>query len=124
MGILDSLLPHFKEVVVTRGFKYHYYYSAPTPSKPTLLFIHGFPSLALDWHHQITYFEERGYGLVVPNQLGYGGSDKPPEVKDYVQSLIAKDMVDILDHEKATDVIVVGHDWYVFPPKLIFLESF
>lgn len=113
MSILSSFIPSFKEVVTSRGFKYTYYFSAPTPDKPTLLFIHGFPSVALDWHHQIAHFRQKGYGLVVPNQLGYGGSDKPAEIKDYVQDLIAKDMVDILDHEKVANVISIGHDWCV-----------
>lgn len=111
MGIVDSLLPNFKDVKTSRGYKYHYYFSAPAAGKPTILFVHGFPSLAVDWHPQIAYFKEKGYGLVVPDQLGYGGTDKPTDKAEYVQSAVAQDLVDILDHEKATDVVAVGHDW-------------
>lgn len=111
MSTITSLLTDFKSFTTSRGFKYTYYFSAPLPGKPTLLFIHGFPSLALDWHHQIVHFKSKGYGLVVPNQLGYGGSDKPAEVEDYVQDRVAGDMVEILDHEEVGDVVSIGHDW-------------
>lgn len=98
----------------SRGTNYHYYYSPPHTGQPTVLLVHGFPSLAVDWHPQIAYFQDKGYGVVAPDQLGYGGTDKPKESEAYVHSHLAKDMVDILDHEKLTDVIAIGHDWYVY----------
>ncbi|TEB39022.1 alpha/beta-hydrolase [Coprinellus micaceus] len=111
MVLLDSLLSGFKDFATTRGFNYHYYLCTSSVGKPTLLLVHGFPSLAVDWHNQINYFKERGYGLIVPDQLGYGGSDKPAEVAAYTHSSLAKDLIEILDHEKATDVVAIGHDW-------------
>ena len=111
MAPLTSLLSSFKDFTTSRGFNYHYYFSSPSAGKSTMLLVHGFPSLAIDWHNQITYFKERGYGLIVPDQLGYGGSDKPTEAAAYTHSSLAKDLIDILDHQKATDVIAIGHDW-------------
>ncbi|KAJ3539372.1 hypothetical protein NMY22_g4767 [Coprinellus aureogranulatus] len=111
LSVISPLLPHFKDTITSRGLRYHYYFSAPEAGKPTLLLIHGFPSLAVDWHPQITYFREKGYGIVAADQLGYGGTDKPANSAVYVHSLQAKDMVDILDHENVTDVVAVGHDW-------------
>lgn len=111
LSVIAPLLPDFKNATTSRGLNYHYYFSPPAEGKPTLLFVHGFPSLAVDWHPQIAYFKEKGYGLVAPDQLGYGGTDKPRDSAAYVHSLLAKDMVDILDHENVTDVIAIGHDW-------------
>ncbi|KAJ3535322.1 hypothetical protein NMY22_g6542 [Coprinellus aureogranulatus] len=111
LSAIGPLLPHFKDTVTSRGLRYHYYFSAPEAGKPTLLLIHGFPSLAVDWHSQITHFREKGYGVVAADQLGYGGTDKPADSAVYVHSLQARDMVDILDHENITDVVAVGHDW-------------
>ncbi|RXW14559.1 hypothetical protein EST38_g11299 [Candolleomyces aberdarensis] len=108
---MESLHTGFKEVQVSRGYKYHYYFSAPETGKPTLLLAHGFPSLAIDWRCQIAYFKAKGYGLVVPDMLGYGGTDKPADHKEYLHSLLARDLVDILEHEKVTNVIAMGHDW-------------
>jgi pimeloyl-ACP methyl ester carboxylesterase len=111
LAVIGSLLPNFKDTTVSRGLNYHYYFSPPASGKPTLLLVHGFPSLAVDWHPQINYFKQKGYGLVVPDQLGYGGTDKPKESSAYVHSRLAQDLVDILDHENVTDVIAIGHDW-------------
>ena len=111
MSVLNPLLPHYKDTVTSRGFKYHYYLSTAQAGKPTLLLLHGFPCLSYEWHHQIKFFKEKGYGLVVPDMLGYGGTDKPRESSFYVHSLLAKDLLDILDHEKVTDVFAIGHDW-------------
>ncbi|KAF5337888.1 hypothetical protein D9611_014782 [Ephemerocybe angulata] len=90
---IASILLGYKDFTTSRGLKYHYYFSAAEGGKPTILFVHGFPSLSVDWHNQITYFKAKGYGLVVPDQLGYG------------------DQVEILEHENVKEVFAVGHDW-------------
>jgi len=101
----------YKDIVTSRGLNYHYYCSAPRDSKPTLLFLHGFPSSSYDWHKQVMFFGKEGYGLIVPDMLGYGGTAKPTDVAAYKQSLICADLVDILDAEKVAQAIVIGHDW-------------
>jgi soluble epoxide hydrolase / lipid-phosphate phosphatase len=106
----DSSL--FKDVNVTRGLQYHYYAAPAEPGKPTLLFLHGFPSTSYDWRHQVSFFQDNGYGLIVPDMLGYGGTSKPLDPELYVSSLVTKDIVDILDAEGIDKAVVVGHDWY------------
>lgn len=108
---MDSSL--FKDVTTTRGLKYHYYSSPAVDEKPTLLFLHGFPSTSYDWRHQVPFFKEKGYGLIVPDLLGYGGTDKPSDPASYKYSLMTADIVDILDAEKVDKVIPIGHDWLV-----------
>lgn len=44
--------------------------------KPTILFIHGFPSASWDWHHQWAALQSE-YNLLAMDMLGYGLSDKP-----------------------------------------------
>ncbi|KDQ63388.1 hypothetical protein JAAARDRAFT_44283 [Jaapia argillacea MUCL 33604] len=101
----------YKDLQTSRGVKYHYFYSPAQSSKPTLLFLHGFPSNSYDWRHQVAFFKDRGYGLVVPDMLGYGGTDKPTDLEEYKASLICKDLVDILDTEKVEKAVAIGHDW-------------
>ena len=109
-GLGDTLLS--RDFVVSRGLNYHYQIISPRDaSKPYLLFLHGWPSSAHDWRHQSAYFAARGFGVIVPDMLGYGGTAKPEETEAYKSSLITKDLVDILDHEDVQDVIAVGHDW-------------
>ncbi|KAJ4467013.1 alpha/beta-hydrolase [Lentinula aciculospora] len=103
--------PLFKNVNVSRGLVYHYYSTPAEAGKPVLLFLHGFPSTSYDWRHQIAFFQDQGYGLIVPDMLGYGGTAKPVDPHFYASSLISRDMVDLLDAENVDEAIVIGHDW-------------
>lgn len=94
------------------GNKYAYIHHPPSnPSKPTLLLLHGFPSTSHDWRHQIPYLTSLGYGILIPDLLGYGSSSKPLAVEPYIGSSMAADMVSILDHEGLKTIVGVGHDW-------------
>jgi soluble epoxide hydrolase/lipid-phosphate phosphatase len=108
---MDSSL--YKTHVVSRGIKYSYYFSPPKDDKRTIVFIHGFPSTSKDWVHQVVFFVERGYGALVPDMLGYGGTDKPmiDEVEKYLPNAITQDVLDLMEEERVGSAIVVGHDW-------------
>lgn len=101
----------YKTVTTKRGIKYSYYYSAGDASKPTLLFVHGFPSTSYDWRNQVAFFESGGYTIVAPDMLGYGGTDKPTETALYKHRAMCADVIDILDAENVDKVIAIGHDW-------------
>ena len=103
----------YKDLVVRRGHTYHYYTTPAAPGKPTLLFIHGFPSSSFDWSRQVAYFEPKGYGLIVPDCLGYGGTSKPTDYHEFRWKLLADDLIDIVDAEKPEVVIGIAHDWCV-----------
>lgn len=79
--------------------------------KPYILFLHGWPSSAYDWRHQIVYFKEKGYGIIAPDLLGYGGTDKPTEVEAYRAKAMAEEVIELLNCEKVETVLGVGHDW-------------
>ena len=50
---------------------------------PLLLLLHGFPQCAYLWRNQIDDLVAAGYQVAVPDQRGYGGSDKPAEPEAY-----------------------------------------
>lgn len=101
----------YKNLVTSRGVNYHYYFSAPKDKQLTILLLHGFPSSSFDWHNQVTHLKGLGYGLVVPDMLGYGGTTKPTNPEEYKSSLMIKDITDILDAETVGHCVVIGHDW-------------
>ena len=102
-----------KILTLSSGLKYAYIYHPPAfENKATLLFLHGFPSTSADWRHQISYFYSQGYGILVPDLLGYGGSSKPLSVVPYIGSSMSADMISILDHEKIDGRLIgIAHDW-------------
>ncbi|KAJ7671854.1 alpha/beta-hydrolase [Mycena rosella] len=101
----------YKQVKTQRGFTYAYYFSPPAAAKPVIFCAHGFPSSSYIWRKQVAFFKPLGYGLVVPDLLGYGGTDKPTDPKLYIPSGLAQDVVDILDAEGIAKVIAIGTDW-------------
>lgn len=115
---------------LSTGHTYNYVSIPASGSSPTILFLHGFPSTSHDWRHQISHFSSKGYGILAPDLLGYGGTSKPTisSISAYKGRRMASELVEILDHEKITSVHGVGHDWGVtllsrfanyFPSRLI-----
>ena len=77
---------------------------------PALIFLHGFPESHRTWRHQVAHFSDH-YRCIAPDQRGYRGSSKPPEVSDYTPDKLIGDvfqLADALDIDKFT---VLGHDW-------------
>ncbi|KZV83188.1 alpha/beta-hydrolase [Exidia glandulosa HHB12029] len=106
---------YWQTLVTARGLTYRYL-SVPAGHKGVvLLFLHGFTSSVYDWHYQLDYFHNKGYGLLAPDMLGYGGSDKPRDTKLYQHTPLARDIMDIVAAEVPPDVpiIPVGHNWGV-----------
>lgn len=101
-----------KVLETTRGFQYTYYVAPAAEGKSTLLLLHGWPDHAAMWFGLADhYLLPRGFGLVIPDCLGYGGTAKPTDPKEYNPIGLTRDFCDILDAEEVNQVIVGGHDW-------------
>ncbi|KAL0056717.1 hypothetical protein AAF712_016677 [Marasmius tenuissimus] len=110
----DFLDPsNYKNTTTSRGIAYNYYFSPPAnDDRRFLVFLHGWPGLSYDYRFQVDFFKKAGYGVIIPDMLGYGNTDKPTDPEVYKSSLISRDIVDILDAESVdNNVVVVGHDW-------------
>ena len=81
----------YKDFKTSRGYNYHYFFSPAQARKPTIVFLHGFPSTSKHWEKIATYFAGKGYGVIVPDMLGYAGTDKPTDPAAYVPSKMSKD---------------------------------
>ncbi|MFJ8488819.1 alpha/beta fold hydrolase [Streptomyces sp. NPDC094038] len=76
-----------------------------------VLLIHGWPDSGTLWQPQIQALVEAGFRVIVPDQRGFGRSDRPTEVKDYLISEPREDMIAVLDAFDVPVAHVVGHDW-------------
>ncbi len=78
---------------------------------PLVILLHGWPQCWYLWRHQIDPLVEAGFQVAVPDQRGFGGSDRPPAVADYNIRTLAADIAGIapaLGHDKFR---LIGHDW-------------
>ncbi|KAH6628970.1 Alpha/Beta hydrolase protein [Boeremia exigua] len=99
-------------VTIPSGRTYRYVFSPPFDStKPYILFLHGFPETSHEWKAQITYFTEQGFGVVVPDLLGYGGTDKPESLTAYSFTSMAGELNELLECEGVEKFIAVAHDF-------------
>lgn len=103
--------PHYaKSRTLSTSHTYGCVYIPHSGSFPTLLFLHGFPSSCYDWRHQIAFFSDRGCGILAPDLLGYGATDKPESLECYRAKTMSAEIVEILDHENISKVHAIGHD--------------
>jgi pimeloyl-ACP methyl ester carboxylesterase len=97
--------PHF---ITTNGIRMAVYEQGS--GKPLVL-CHGFPELAYSWRHQIAPLADAGYHVLVPDQRGYGRTDKPSAVEAYDIVQLTGDLAGLLDHYGYRDAVFIGHDW-------------
>jgi soluble epoxide hydrolase/lipid-phosphate phosphatase len=106
---------HAHTTTLPSGTTYSYAFSRPTNKKPTILFLHGFPSSSHDWIYQFHHFSSQGYGVLAPDLLGYGETDSPVEAEAYKFSTMATDLMSLMKSLdiKTNDrsVHVIGHDF-------------
>ncbi|RMY13281.1 hypothetical protein D0867_07504 [Hortaea werneckii] len=109
-----------KQLQVKRGFKYRYFVSSYyNASNPVLLLLHGWPDSASLWQYVLPYLLPLKYKIVVPNLLGYAGTDKPTDPEAYDYRLMCQDLLDLLAAEAIEgNIITIGHDFGIayMPP--------
>jgi pimeloyl-ACP methyl ester carboxylesterase len=78
---------------------------------PAVVLLHGFPDTGRLWRHQVPVLAEAGFRVVVPDQRGYGRSDKPDGVDAYNLLFLVADVGAVLDDLGVARASIVGHDW-------------
>ncbi|QGZ66055.1 alpha/beta fold hydrolase [Paraburkholderia acidisoli] len=88
----------------------HYHESGPADG-PLMIFLHGWPSIALMWRAQMDAFAASGWHCIAPDLRGYGGSSAPAANDAYTIEAIVTDMTALHEHLGGAPAIWVGHDW-------------
>ncbi|XP_042658967.1 bifunctional epoxide hydrolase 2 isoform X2 [Tyto alba] len=78
---------------------------------PVVCLCHGFPESWLSWRYQIPALADAGFRVIALEMKGYGESTAPPDVKEYSQEQICKDLAVFLDKLGIPQSVLVGHDW-------------
>ncbi|KAG8625269.1 hypothetical protein KVT40_007020 [Elsinoe batatas] len=86
--------------------------SAPpttSPSRGTILLIHGFPLTSHQFHHVTPLLTAQGYHLLIPDYTGAGLSSRP--LSTYTKSALASDLLALIDALSPPEPLhVVAHD--------------
>ena len=98
-----------KRVTLANGIELDVVDEGPRDA-PVLIFLHGFPESHRTWRHQVAHFSEN-FRCIAPDQRGYRGSSKPPEVSDYTPDKLVGDIFLLADALGVERFTVIGHDW-------------
>ena len=85
--------------------------SAGEPSRPLILFLHGFPEFWYAWNRQLAEFGATHFA-VAPDMRGYNRSSKPDDVCAYAVKHLVEDVCGLARQLGcAGRFTLVGHDW-------------
>lgn len=90
---------------------YNYHVSDQGEGDKVAFLVHGMPDDGSCWKYQAPALLKAGYRVVVPDTLGYGGTDRPLEVEAYEVDKIIGHMYEIIDTLGLKDIHLMGHDW-------------
>lgn len=92
------------------SLRLHVAEAGPADGPPTIL-LHGFPECWFGWRRQIGPLAESGLRLAVPDQRGYGLSDRPRGIESYHLDRLAGDVIALAEACGFPTFRLVGHDW-------------
>jgi haloalkane dehalogenase len=88
----------------------HYVDEGPRDA-PTILFVHGNPTWSYMWRRAIQALSANGRRCVAFDHMGFGRSDKPPQLGRYSLQAHIDHAVRLVDTLDLRDVTLVAHDW-------------
>jgi pimeloyl-ACP methyl ester carboxylesterase len=84
--------------------------AGPTDGPPIVL-LHGFPEFWYAWKGVIVPLTQAGYRVILPDQRGYGDSDKPRGVESYAVDRLGDDIAGLVTALGYETAFVAAHDW-------------
>jgi haloalkane dehalogenase len=105
--------PHYAEIDDGEGgvLRVHCLDEGPRDAAPVLL-LHGEPSWSYLYRHMVPPLVAAGHRVIVPDQVGFGRSDKPSEQGDYSYARHVAWMSSLIFGAlDLTDITFFGQDW-------------
>ena len=100
---------HFRRVPLSTGVTLNVAF-AGDHSNPAAILLHGFPESHRTWREIASRLADRFY-LIMPDQRGFAGSDRPQEVDSYKADTLIDDIFALADALAIERFTLVGHDW-------------
>lgn len=85
-------------------------FAGPSSGKPVVL-LHGYPEFWYAWRGVMVELANAGYRVIVPDQRGYNGSEKPSNFDAYSLDKLAADVSGLINALGYKQVFLSGHDF-------------
>ena len=102
-------MTEFRRVPLSTGVTLNVALAGPEDGPPVIL-LHGFPESHRTWREVAPLLDGR-FRLVMPDQRGFAGSDRPREVDAYATETLVDDIFALADALSLERLALVGHDW-------------
>lgn len=99
----------FRRVALSTGVTLNVALAGPEDA-PAVILLHGFPESHRTWREVAPRLEDR-FRLIMPDQRGFAGSDRPTDVTDYATDKLIDDIFALADALGVDSFALVGHDW-------------
>src|ERR1700754_3381488 len=92
-GLMHPITEH----VVHNDRHTTFYLACGATDATPLIFVHGWPELAISWRHQLPVFAGLGFRCIAPDMRGYGRSSQYKDHSDYAIEHSVRDMLELLE---------------------------
>jgi pimeloyl-ACP methyl ester carboxylesterase len=99
----------FRRVPLSTGVTLNVAIDGP-PDAPPVIFLHGFPESHRTWRETAPRLRD-SFRLVMPDQRGFAGSDRPQDVDAYKTNKLVEDVFALAEALAIEHFALVGHDW-------------
>jgi pimeloyl-ACP methyl ester carboxylesterase len=102
-------MTEFRRVALSTGVTLNVALAGPDDGTAVII-LHGFPESHRTWREVVPRLEHR-FRLVMPDQRGFAGSDRPQEVEAYRTDTLIDDIFALAEALALETFDLVGHDW-------------
>ena len=102
-------MTEFRKVPLKTGVTLNVALAGPADAPPVIL-LHGFPESHRTWRGLAPLLEDE-FRLVMPDQRGFAGSDRPQEVEAYRADILVDDIFALTEALGIARFALAGHDW-------------
>ena len=102
-------MTEFRRVPLSAGVTLNVAVDGPADA-PAVILLHGFPESHRTWRAVAPLLRDR-FRLVMPDQRGFAGSDRPQQVSAYKTRTLVDDVFALADALAIQRFALVGHDW-------------
>ena len=99
----------FRRVGLSTGVTLNVAFAGPEDA-PAVVLLHGFPESHRTWREVAPRLEDR-LRLIMPDQRGFAGSDRPMDPEEYKTETLVGDIFALAETLGLESFALVGHDW-------------